>query len=89
METKRITALQRTALFGRLTEKELADIAQTAVELHFKIGEMLFLSGEEAKGLFVVVSGKIRVFQQNPEGREQVMHVDTAGSVLADVPVRN
>jgi hypothetical protein len=35
------------------------------------------------------VNGKIRVFQQNPEGREQVMHVDTAGSVFADVPVRN
>jgi CRP-like cAMP-binding protein len=50
---------------------------------------MPFLSGEKAEGLFVVVSGKIRVFQQNPEGREQVMHVDTAGSVLADVPVRN
>jgi CRP-like cAMP-binding protein len=61
METKRIAALQRTALFGCLTEKELADIAQ--LELHFKKGELLFLSGEEAKGLFVVVSGKIRVFQ--------------------------
>ena len=87
MQTNRITALQRTALFGCLTERELADIAQRAADLHFKKGEMLFLSGEEAKGLFVVVSGKIRVFQQNPEGREQVMHVDTAGSVIADVPV--
>jgi CRP-like cAMP-binding protein len=32
------------------------------VELDFKKGEMLFPSGEEAKWLFVVVSGKIRVF---------------------------
>ena len=49
--------------------------------------EMLFFSGEEAKGLFVVVSGKVRAFQQNAEGREQVMHVDTAGATMADVPV--
>jgi CRP/FNR family transcriptional regulator len=48
---------------------------------------MLFLSGERAKGLFVVVDGRIRVFQQNDEGREQVMHVDTAGAVIAEVPV--
>jgi CRP-like cAMP-binding protein len=34
-----------------------------------------------------VVSGQIRVFQQNAEGREQVMHVDTAGSVVAEVAV--
>ena len=87
MKRKRIMALQRTSLFGCLTEEELADIAQRAVELHFKKGEMLFLLGEQAKGLFVVVNGQIRVFRQNAEGREQVMHVDTAGSVVADVPV--
>jgi len=87
MKRSRITALQHTELFGCLTAEELADIAQRAAELHFKKGEMLFLSGEPAKGLFVVVNGQIRVFQQNAEGREQVMHIDTAGSVVAEVAV--
>jgi CRP-like cAMP-binding protein len=87
MERKRISALQRTALFGCLTEHELAQIAQRAVDLRLEKGKMLFLSGDRAKGLFIVVSGKIRVFQQNAEGREQVMHVDTAGAVIAEVPV--
>lgn len=87
METKRKAALRRTALFGCLAEGELTEIAQRAVELYFKKGEMLFLSGEEAKGLFVVVSGRIRVFQQNDDGREQVLHIGTAGAVLAGVPV--
>ncbi|HUD56853.1 MAG TPA: Crp/Fnr family transcriptional regulator [Terracidiphilus sp.] len=87
MKTKRIAALQCTALFGGLTAEALTEIAQRAVELHLQKGEMLFLSGEPAKGLFVVVSGKIRAFQQNEDGREQVMYVDAAGSVLGDVPV--
>jgi CRP/FNR family transcriptional regulator len=39
------------------------------------------------KGLFVVIRGKIRAFQQDEDGREQVMHVDAAGAVLGDVPV--
>ena len=86
-EIKRISALQRTALFGCLAEEELADIAHRAAELHFEKGEILFVSGDQAKGLFVVVNGQIRVFQQNAEGREQVMHVDTAGSVVAEVAV--
>jgi CRP-like cAMP-binding protein len=34
---------------------------------------MLFLSGGPAKGLFVVVKGKILAFQQNEDGREQVI----------------
>ena len=87
METKRIAALQRTALFGCLSEAELPDIARRAVEFRLKKGEILFNSGEPAKGLFVVVNGKVRVFQQNAEGREQVMHVDAAGAVLAEDPV--
>ncbi len=87
METKRITALKHTVLFGGLTAEELSELAQQAVDLHFSKGEMLFLYGEPVKGLFVVVSGKVRVFQNNADGREQVMHVDTAGSVIADVAV--
>lgn len=87
METNRIAVLQRTALFGSLTTEELVDVAQRGIDLHLQRGEMLFLAGEPAKGLFVVVSGRIRAFQQNEEGREQVMHIDTAGSVIGDVPV--
>ena len=87
MEIERIRALQRTELFGCLNQEDLAELAQRAVELHFKKGEILFVSGELAKGLFVVVNGQIRVFQQNADGREQVMHVDSAGSVVAEVAV--
>ena len=87
MEMEKIKALQRTELFGCLNTEELAELARRTVELHLKKGEILFLSGEVAKGLFVVVNGQIRVFQQNAEGREQVMHVDSAGSVVAEVAV--
>ena len=72
MKTKRIAALQCTTLFGGLAIEELAEIAQRAIELRLQKGEMLFLSGEPARGLYVVVDGKIRAFQQNEDGREQV-----------------
>lgn len=83
----KIATLRRTKLFADLDEQELLWVAKRAVCLHFKAGEMLFFSGEEAKGLFVVGGGKIRVFQQRADGREQVMHVDSAGATIADVPV--
>jgi CRP/FNR family transcriptional regulator len=83
---QKITALQRTKLFGSLDGKELAQIARHAVEMRFDAGEMLFFSGEDAKGLFILASGRVRVFQHNAEGREQVMHMDTAGATIGDVP---
>jgi CRP-like cAMP-binding protein len=79
MKMNRIAALQRTMLFRGLATEALADVAQRAVEFHLQKDEMLFLSGEPAKGLFVVVSGKIRAFQQNEDGRGQVMYVNAAG----------
>lgn len=87
MNWERIAALRRTALFGCLAEKELADIAQQALDFQFRQGETLFLAGEHAKGVFVVVSGDIRLFQHSAQGREQVILVATAGTVIGDVPV--
>jgi CRP-like cAMP-binding protein len=87
MEAEKIAALKHTALFGELNPKELMHLAKKAVKVHFKKGEMLFLSGEEAAGLFVIIDGKVRAFQHNAEGREHVMHVDTAGAVMAEVPI--
>jgi CRP-like cAMP-binding protein len=87
MTLRQIEALKRTTLFGSLTDDVLAQIAERAKEMHCRRGEMLFFAGEEARGLFVVVQGKVRVFQHSPAGREQVMHVDTAGAVIAEVPV--
>jgi CRP/FNR family transcriptional regulator len=70
MKAKWIAALQRTTLFEGLATEEIADIAQRAIELHFKKGKMLFLSGEPARGLYIVVDGNIRAFQHNEDGRE-------------------
>ena len=87
MESEKTAALKHTVLFGDLSARELSHLARQSVKTHFKKGEMLFLSGEEAKGLFVIIDGKVRAFQHNAEGREHVMHVDTAGAVMAEVPI--
>ncbi|GGA59369.1 Crp/Fnr family transcriptional regulator [Edaphobacter acidisoli] len=83
----KVKVLQRTKLFHGSSEEELSWIAKRAIEHHLKAGEMLFFSGEEARGLFIVANGRVRAFQQNADGREQVMHVDSAGATIGDVPV--
>lgn len=87
MDDERIAALKHTTLFGELSTKELSQLARRSVKVHFQKNEMLFLAGEEATGLFVLIDGKVRAFQHNAEGREHVMHVDTAGAVMAEVPI--
>ena len=83
----KITALRRTVLFGDLDEEALGELQDLTRERSMAPGEVLFLVGDEAAGLFVVVSGQIRAFRVNAQGREQTIHVERAGAILGEVPL--
>lgn len=86
MTTEKIAALRRTALFGELDDATLARLAERAVERRYERDEILFIAGEEARGLYVIVEGSVRAFRESPDGREQVIHVERAGATVAEVP---
>lgn len=83
----KVAALKRTALFGELSDTDLRALADRASERRLARGEMLFFEGDEARGLYVIVEGAVRAFRESLEGREQVIHVETAGATIAEVPV--
>src|SRR4051794_17812247 len=87
MATDKIAALRATVLFGSLTNEELRDLASLCTERKLSREEVLFIAGEEARGLYVVVSGAVRAFRAGADGREQVIHTERAGATLAEVPV--
>lgn len=83
----RIQALRQTALFSSLQTADLEELSQRAVEQTLKKGEILFIAGDPAAGLYVVVQGAIRAYRVGSDGREQVIHVERSGATLAEVPV--
>lgn len=84
---KTIEALRATQLFQSIPAKTLKPLASNAVQRHLNAGEILFIAGDEAQGLYVVVSGTLRAFRESEEGREQTIHTERAGATLAEVPV--
>jgi len=80
-------ALRRTALFSELAEEDLRALASRATERRLSRGETLFIGGEIAGGLHVVVQGAVRAYRLGADGREQVIHVERSGATLAEVPV--
>lgn len=87
MDEQKISALRRTELFGELDDTELAALADRAVERQLARDEVLFLAGDEAQGLFVIVQGAVRAYREGLDGREQVIHVERAGATIAELPV--
>src|SRR5215213_5311659 len=86
MTTERISALRRMALFGELDDATLGALAARAVERRYARDEVLFLAGEEARGLYVIMEGAVRAYRESLDGREQVIHVERAGATVAEVP---
>ena len=87
MATDKVSALGRTALFSGLSEDELRALAERAVEQRVARDEILFVAGDEARGLYVIVEGSVRAFRESLDGREQVIHVERAGTTIAEVPM--
>ena len=64
---KQTHILKETGLFRDLTEKQLEDIARNTQERVYESEENIFLHGEKAKALYVLVDGavdlKIKAFE--------------------------
>jgi CRP-like cAMP-binding protein len=85
--SQKAAALVQSHLFAGSPPEALESLAHVAEYRLLGRGAMLFLAGEPARGLFIVVSGSIRAFRVNAKGREQTIHVESAGATLAEVPV--
>jgi CRP-like cAMP-binding protein len=84
---RRVEVLAKTALFQNLPASALADLASHAYEHKLGQGQILFSANEPSDGLYIVLSGSVRAFRENLDGREQTIHVERAGGMLAEVTV--
>jgi len=76
--------LNRCPLFAGLREEELKRIRAIASLKQVWKKEVLFSEGEEAKGFYVILSGKVKLYKISPEGKEQILHVVSAPDAFAE-----
>jgi len=81
------SVLRKTPLFASLTDDEMRALAARTARQRFQKDEQLFAEGDPCKGLYLVASGKIRIFKLSPSGREQILAVEGPGSSFAELPV--
>jgi CRP/FNR family transcriptional regulator len=83
----RLAILRKTALVADLDENELTYIVHRIVSRQFHAGEMIFSEGDPCPGLWVIESGKVKVFKSAASGREQVLTFEGPGGSVAELPV--
>jgi len=79
-----IDLLRRCPLFAGLREEDLKRIRTIASLKQVGKKEILFSEGEEARGFYVTLSGKVKVYKVSPDGKEQILHVVSAPDAFAE-----
>jgi CRP/FNR family transcriptional regulator len=67
-----------------LKEGDLKRIRAIASLKQIKKKEILFSDGEEARGFYVILSGRVKLFKVSPDGKEQILHIVSAPDAFAE-----
>jgi CRP/FNR family transcriptional regulator len=76
----------RCPLFAQLPDEDVVALAEIGVRRPVAAGETLFLAGERARGLPLVVRGRIKIFVLSPaSGREVVLTIERPFGAVAEL----
>lgn len=84
---KILDVISTIPLFNGLPDDQLEAIKKIAIEKQINKGEIVVSEGDEGKGFFVIIEGRVKVFKVSAEGKEQILHIFGPGQPFGEVPV--
>lgn len=84
---EKIKIFRQAELFRSLDDETIRLLAKRAIEKRLERNEILFLAGDDAKGLYLIAEGAVRAFRTGHDGREQIIHIERAVATIAELPV--
>jgi CRP-like cAMP-binding protein len=77
--------LGKIPLFQGLREAELGELSSRAERRSLQAGETFIREGGRSDELFVILSGRVKVYLTDPSGRKHVVDVRTAGQYVGEM----
>lgn len=71
--------------FQAVAEDELVYITENSLLRTYDAGEIIFMEGEPAQGLWIVERGTAKIFKLNPDGGEHILHLRGVGKTFNDI----
>jgi CRP/FNR family transcriptional regulator, dissimilatory nitrate respiration regulator len=77
--------LQQASLFAGLDDATVLEVVRRGRLRLFAAGQTIFMQGDPARGLHVVVHGRVKVFKSSPQGRAQTLMIMGPGDPVGEV----
>lgn len=74
-------------IFNHLNDEQMDLIAQSAPVKQFNKRELLFRLGETDDTLYIIHSGRVRIYQLSESGREQTIRMLNPGDFIGEVAI--
>jgi CRP/FNR family transcriptional regulator len=82
-----VQMVNKIPLFHGLPGEQLEEIVTSMADQTFDRCQTVLSEGETAEGFFVLVQGKVKIFKLSPDGKEQILHIVSAGESFGEVPM--
>jgi CRP-like cAMP-binding protein len=69
-------------MLNRLKPESLSTIKSASLEQNFAKGSMLFHEGKNPTHVYFVVTGKLKLYTTDQQGREQIVHLASGGDLM-------
>jgi len=79
--------LRGLPIFAELDDPIIRRLGARCVSRNVSEGHVLFAAGDVCRGLYVVESGRVRIYRTSPDGKEQVLHIEGPGRAVAELPL--
>lgn len=80
-----VMELKAIKLFNELGQEELEEVKRRARVRVYPKGSTVFVGGQEADGLYIIMKGRAKVLMLYPDGREKTLAILLEGEVLGEV----
>lgn len=80
-----IRCISHVPIFDSLTDEEKVEIAHIASSRSFLKGETIYRAGDEAGTLYVLYTGKVKLYRLNVSGKEQIGRIIGPGDFMGEL----
>ncbi|MFY9175167.1 MAG: Crp/Fnr family transcriptional regulator [Peptococcia bacterium] len=77
--------IKSVPIFKELNQDEMLEIAHITSARTYKKGEMVYMAGNEGGTLFVLHTGRVKIFRLNASGKEQVIRIIGPGEFMGEL----
>jgi CRP/FNR family transcriptional regulator len=85
MDTKKAELLKKVDIFSELSSKHLQQIAPLVALHRFSEKQVIYMPSDPRARLYAVLSGRVKLTQVSPEGKELVLCVLGKGDVFGEL----